>query len=977
MRLINENRIRVFSCAIFWLMYGLLLETKASEPIPEKTITELKHSFASVPGAGSSTKKRLILKRVVRKAKSLLKEALNAPNGKEILIILLESQLKLTLLRNTDDNREELYKICDQLLKAPDRYAKIRLKAELMILERKVLNEDASVEDYSKSLEYLLLSYRDTEAEAQSLMNIVKIASKSSLPELKEKAIGILTEKFPDHNRVIEFIRNLSNTKMKTWLKYEFPRLDGTVVRFPEDAVGHLCLLIFWSKNFQKIDKFFKEAKEFLGKHPKRFTIFSLNTDELSDGGQSILKEHGFDWQILHLKGGKNHQAYRAYSRGDPVALLVSMYGHISLEPVHSFVGATDMRARQYSVDNRVFKTTKGRLSSSRHHAQIRDLLIGNFLVREALGTPFDPNFTPEVKMSSTLTPKDEAKGQEVKLKTQISQTEFQTIQDCFLQPPHIWRLSASESLANYKKIGKLCDELIEKYPNDPALWIVRNRKIVSLMGIWKTGCLPQYLEHAAKEANALLATDLPRGADVVSRFCLANESIRNRKGEPKELLSSLVDKSGNTSSALAAASVLALQAASKELHIEYRERFLKSPDSNKANLWSFHSFCTSRFHQFYLPLRSHDYHERRSRGYSINHSTEIVEEPLLDLDLITLEGDKLTLPKDAKDRVTILLFMEPPAGKDNDYPDGIEKSHRYYPLLGRYGKPTKADHLRDTINYATTLAEQHINKEVDVLMAFLSEDKDQIKTLMKKNNWTCRAVMVPGGLKNPVVQRLGILSADRIPNVFIVRRDGIVAWKTSGMIYNESSLYANLLAMKVHIERSELETAFQSLEKGEYKRAERLFPEPFELKEPYRYEWRPVGYHGLALTQMALQNWSAALESIDSAIDAHRFLHYGRTIRWKQYCRVRMKDWRKTVAEYTMEKPCDILIKMYQAKAVILKKLNREEELTALQKITSDSAPLIHASNLYHLFHEKLDKCRTNKGLVHEHGQEGFPIEK
>jgi len=974
---INSTTIRVFSYAIIWVIFGFLPEAAASVPISEKSIIELRHEFANLPTSGSSTRKRLALKRVLRKAKSLMKDALSATNGHEILANLLGGQMRLTVIRNTDENREELFNICTQLLKAPNRYAKIRLKADLLLLKRDLSNEDASIEDYSKALVERLYSYRDTEAEAQCLIDIVKIASKNGLPELKDKALNILKEKFPDDSGVIEFIRSLSMSKFKTWLKYEFPRLDGTVVRFPEDTTGHLCLVIFWSKGYQKIEGFFKEAKAYLAKHPKRFTIFSLNTDELADGGQSILKEHGFDWQILYLKGGKKHQAYRAYSRGDPVALLVSMYGHISLEPVLSFHGATDMRARQYRVDARIFRTTKGRLSSARHHSQLVDLFVGNFLVREALDTPFDPNSTPEHKMSSSLNSKNEDNEQSPKLITQIPLNKFQTIQDCFLQPPHIWRLSAKELLANYKKVGKLCDELIEKYPKDPGLWIIRNRKIVSLMGLWKTGCLPQYLELAAKEAKALLATDLPRGADVVSRFCLANEAIRNRKADPKELLSNLVDKAEGTTSALGAATILALQAMSQELHIEYRDRFLKSPDNNKANLWSFRSFCVSRFHQFYLPLRSHDFYERGSRYYAINHTDQQLNEPMLKLELKTLEGRKLTLPKDSKGRVTLLLFMEPPPGKNSNYPDGLEESYIYYPLLGRYGKPIQNDLMRSTIKYATDLAKLHVNKEVDVLMAFLSEDKKRIKTLMKENNWTCRAAMVPSGLSNPIVQRLGILSADRIPNVFLIRRDGIIAWKESGLAYNEPHLYASLLAMKVHIERSELEVAYQALSKGDNKRAVHLFTEPFVPAEPYRYRWRPVHYHGLAIAQMASENWLAALEAIDSAIDAHRFLHYGETVRWKQYCRLRVHKWREAVAEYTMEKPCDTLTQMRQTKVVILKKLNRKKELAAIQKFLSTQVPSTDDSNIYKSFHGRLNKWRLDKGLVYEHTQTSLPVEK
>ena len=66
----------------------------------------------------------------------------------------------------------------------------------------------------------------------------------------------------------------------------------------------------------------------------------------------------------------------------------------------------------------------------------------------------------------------------------------------------------------------------------------------------------------------------------------------------------------------------------------------------------------------------------------------------------------------------------------------------------------------------------------------FLSDDADKVKALVKKNKWSCKAVIAPGGIKNPLVQRLGILSADRFPNLVLLRPDGTVSWSMSGLAY-------------------------------------------------------------------------------------------------------------------------------------------------------------------------------------------------
>ncbi len=61
-------------------------------------------------------------------------------------------------------------------------------------------------------------------------------------------------------------------------------------------------------------------------------------------------------------------------------------------------------------------------------------------------------------------------------------------------------------------------------------LWMVRNRRIIALLGMWKIAGDPEYLEEAVAESRASLANPLPRGADVVPRFCLAKDALRQMR---------------------------------------------------------------------------------------------------------------------------------------------------------------------------------------------------------------------------------------------------------------------------------------------------------------------------------------------------------------------------------------------------------------------------------------------------------------
>ncbi|NQU20352.1 MAG: hypothetical protein HQ567_03650, partial [Candidatus Nealsonbacteria bacterium] len=236
-----------------------------------------------------------------------------------------------------------------------------------------------------------------------------------------------------------------------------------------------------------------------------------------------------------------------------------------------------------------------------------------------------------------------------------------------------------------------------------------------------------------------------------------------------------------------------------------------------------------------------------------------------------------------------------------------------------------------------------------------LSDDADRINALMKTRELTCQATMVPGGLANPMVRRLGILSADRCPNVFLLRRDGTIAWHASGVPHVDAGAFPSMLASKVQIEVCELEHAYKALEKGDFKEAARVFGGPYLPWTPDRFGWRAPRYHGQALAYMGLKDWKAAIESIDKAIDAKKLKYFqGR----------RSKDptnWQKEAATVTVNLPDDILVELWATKAVILDKLGRKEEAAQMRRRSEEPAEL-ESPDVYKLFHERLKKIRLSQ---------------
>jgi len=831
---------------------------------------------------------------MIRQGEALLEASPAAPNRYRVLGIVFQSQKRLLGLENSDRNRDALFDTCKELAQAPNEYADLRLEADLLLSERDLAAKNAALEERTKALAKLVARYRDTPAEAKSLMMASLIAPKLEAFALETEIFDTLSERFAGDPGVIEFIqRNLGVRRLDVLFAGTYTRRDGVSLCFPIDRMGHHCVMVFWSRERPDFEKCLKQIKEQQSKYPDRLEIYSFNLDELPDAGEATLRALDLDWTAMRLPGGRRSQAYRTYARMDPVTILTNAYGHALLTPNLNY-GRGQKAQSPFKIDDT-------RVSHDRYLAQLQSLFIGDVLVAD-----------------------ENSRTKRIRTKESVPVELLGAIQACFTPPPFRYRLTSAEALANYKKTETLCRDATARYPTAPDLWLVRDRRIIALLGMWNLAGEPKYLDQAVEEARASLATELPPGVEVVPRFCLAKEAIRRGDADPRSVLSDLIEATGGAdapASALAAAAVLALDAHAPDLHNRYRSRFLDAPDDGNPMLWSFVSFLRDRYHRFRLFKANYVRREGRSiRGYIVAHGEPPTTSRLPKVELKALDGHTLNLPQDTDGKLTLLMFVEPPADKA---PAELSAG------------------VRSVMKYATNLGNRHIHKELNVVAAFLCDDAKRVDALMKINEWTCQAAMVPDGLANPMVRRLGILSADRVPNVFLLRRDGTIAWQVSGLRYKAeySHEYSVYLAMKVHAEMCETERAYRALKQRDFKKAARIFSGPFLPEKDERYRWRAPRFHGRALAQMGLKDWDAALADIDTAIDEHQqgFNHAAKL------------------------HPCDSMVEMQLTRAIILAKLGRAAEAKAARELaTIPASP--YPTTPYGLFHDKLKKFRLTQ---------------
>ncbi|MBT4796915.1 MAG: hypothetical protein HON81_01215 [Verrucomicrobia bacterium] len=925
----DQARSFLHACLVVLLAWGFSDTVQgqdtlqlASEGIPLKKIAALQEELGEVSQARSSTRKRRACKAVIREGEAILRASPSAPNRFRVLAIVLETKKKLLGLENSEGNREALFKTCEDLVRAPDDYAEFRLEADLILSERDLALEDADTEKRAGVLSLIVDRYRSTPAEAKSLMMAARIAPKLQAFDLQKRVLDALGERFAGDMEVIEFRRkHLGLGRMEVLFKGVFMRSDGVTLRFPADLMGRQSLMVFWSQKTPGFEDYLKMIKEQESQFPGQFEVFSFNVDELPDAGESTLKSMGFTWTVMRLPGGKKSQTYRSYVVSDPVGVFVNAYGYALLVP--NLLNAAEQAKLGVRGAPLVMSTLNRRLDNARFLSQLQALLIGDVLVTE-----------PEARTVRT--------AETVPIET------LHAIKECFTPAPFRYRLSATEALANYERAAKLCGEAAGRHPGAPDLWMVRNRRIIALLGMWNLAGEPRYLEKAVREAQASLAIKLPPGADIVPRFCLAREALRLGDLKSESVIQDLLKKTGGAeapSLAYAAATILALNANSRDLHERYCAPLLAAPGGGGPALWSMVSFLRDRVYTYRLLKANHIKNERESvRDYMIDHGTAPMSDVLPTMTLKTLDGRTLTLPQDTKGKLTLLVFVEPSTEPDAEFPVDLgegedKKPHHHY------------------LQFACDLQDKHINKDLTTIVASLSEDAEHLHALMKSRGLTCQAAIVPGGLANPIVRRLGVLSADRIPNAFLVRRDGSIAWRASGLPYGDAEKFVNLLAAKVHIESCEVETAYEALNRSDFEEAARIFGGPYLPWDPDRFGWRPPRYHGKALAYMAMKDWKAALESVEVAIEAQNLKYLpGRK-------RERAPNWRKDAAKVTVTNPDEILIELWTTKAEILAKLGRNDEAAQIRerytKPTTEFPPGVYKS-----FHEKLKEWKTRNQI-------------
>jgi len=286
--------------------------------------------------------------------------------------------------------------------------------------------------------------------------------------------------------------------------------------------------------------------------------------------------------------------------------------------------------------------------------------------------------------------------------------------------------------------------------------------------------------------------------------------------------------------------------------------------------MWTFTSFLLDRYHGYWLfqvPFTAGWSYGRRE-DYFLTKGDREDAHRMLQTELRTLDGEPLHIPADLDSQWTAIIFAKPgPWSRQRE--DGL---------------PASPERLAKSI---VDIAASRPGGEVKAYVAMLDGDAETIRAGFGDKEAPCPLLTVPGGMNNPLIQRLGILSEDNQINSVLIGKDGRIAVVVSGLA-KQSGRGGTVLTNV--IERDDETFVSAALERGDLEGAKaRIFSlaPPFDpaavdergrpLKKP---QFSLPHLRARAKVYMALEEWDKALADIEEVVQSQLGTDGGMSLR-------------------------------------------------------------------------------------------------
>lgn len=863
----------IFSIGLF---FAAALHSNAWAEEVSAELTQLEEGLNSIDRESSPARQRLAIRRVIRDAEKNLAEVNNEPQRWATLEFLFRARKQLVAIDEDSKYRDALLDTCRELNKAPDQFAELRVEADLLLSQVDQAKKRDGSGDRATALRKFVSRYIGTKAGPKALRATMVMALEMGDTRLVNDLRQTIAEHYPSDLEMITFLRDhLGGQVFGVPFVGHFQRSDGKTACYPMDGLGHSSMVIFWSKGdlaaLQYIADLAAAQKSGEDRIDGRLEFISVNLDELRDAGESIVRRLGADCPCLHFPGGRENPMYGAYVRVDPLNMRVAPTGQTAMM-------MRETRAKPETLSGEELEKTLQNIKPSedfeKQHESFRRTLIrswskddfalhlaslvsGDFLVFAPTGE-LDPSRPPELRAT--------AKGNEAdplpRNGMSVPEEAMHAIQNCLIAPPRRFHATVPEIRNSYESMRDLCRKTIADHPDAPDLWMVRNRLIIAYLGLWKTDFKLKDFEAAVAESRNAIEADYPKGTDVIPRFCLARQAIRNPETDPGKIIDEFVSSQGGESASgpvYATAILLALDVADQNRYERFREMII-SRHTEEPMMWRSSSFLLSRYHDYWMfrvPFTAGWSFGRRMKN-EMNKGGVDAAERLLRVELPTTDGKEFRIPEDLKADYTALYIGQPGPWRGNYREDRRP--------------PSPSRNLRQFTSFAVA------RPDVDLVVALLAEgDVDAVREDLKVRN-SDEQIETPilgiaGGMSNPLVHRLGLLN-DR-GGVALLDKQGRILTTLSGDTLGN---IASVLPDTIH--QLEEKAVMDLLKKGDEKAAKALImkitppydPQAVDEKGRRLKEPKVALPHLRARTQfyMAVEDWENALADAEAVMQVH-----------------------------------------------------------------------------------------------------------
>jgi hypothetical protein len=847
--------------------------------IPKKYLISLKKQIADAQDIASSTSQRRAYKKIIRNAEKTVEKYSSLSGRFEFISIIFECQKVYLSLQPNLENQKALLRVASKLQAAPDQYAKYRVEADVLFLQMELSSND-NPEQSALAIAKLADRYRNTPGEAHSLMLASTLVFDLGNRLLLKAFQDTLSKQFGHDPQVVAFMRERFATNNSVNFNGIFKTVDNQSLSFP---IGQPYLLCFWSNETPLLDEKIKAINTFQKKYEKTLKVYSFNLDELPDSGKNALRRMKLDWVPIVLPGGVNNALFQSMGASNLYsALLVNSHGLANTKKMGSSMPSLQ---RDYESN----------LKYSDFNELLCSLSNGDFLI----------SGTPEVSDTSEL-PIESLKS----------------IQACFITIPDRYKLSKQKAFENYKKAEELCRDLIAKHKKSIDLWVVYNRHIVSLLGMWRSTGNFDYLNRALKSAKATLAMDIPKNARVVSYLCIATEALfRKEKGASLILKDFIINCGGEQANGLAysTAMLLAFQAHLKEEYSEYKntliEKYMNDPSIYAITSLLYDTIGTKHLFEPAFPSKKS------------NSNVVFKIEKAFKFKGKDSYNKTVVLPVN-KTKTNITVFYE-----------------------GQGDRKTQSTQ-NDLLSHLNKIVNRRPLKDIEITCVFTNISKDQIEALMKKNKSSFNTILLQKNEWDLLVKEFGVFSFNHRANIYITNPSGKIVHAITGISQGITSLTSRL---DQNIREYDLSLASIALNNKDFKTYAARLETSFPLKNRRlsRHESRTIEPNKhrrkLVWAYMQTNQWELALKHINVNLEkAHHK--------------------KKLDPRYKSCKLCFGHLDGALVRAVMLKKLGRikeAEELEALVKL--ENCPLDNdEKNIFADIHKIIDGRTSNRRFTY-----------